>query len=363
MSVRPFVEDDIPQAADLYWKYLRNGTGPTPSTIPSTFQELFFNNPLVNGSSPSLVFEGKNGKVLGFLGVVPRKASIGGKTISMGFGGNLVVDPAARTSFAAARILAAYTAGQFDLCQSDSSNDMGRKLLERMGFRTIPALNVHWARPLRPAQYAAYYASRAAGSMSEVFSFAAKPFCSLADSLGEKFAAGPFRVARSPLRGAEMDLETHLRCLTESRNRYSLWAEYDADSLKWLLDFMARRPQRGTLRKIVVHDDAENIVGWYVYYAKPGAIGEVVQIGGELRRTKDLLDHLFSDAWEQGVIALHGVVDLRRVPDFSEKNCLFTCRGGWACSQSRKPEVLDALERGDAFLTRLDGEWCLDPGD
>jgi hypothetical protein len=29
----------------------------------------------------------------------------------------------------------------------------------------------------------------------------------------------------------------------------------------------------------------------------------------------------------------------------------------------RNPELMKLLERGDAFLSRLDGEWALDPGD
>jgi hypothetical protein len=45
--------------------------------------------------------------------------------------------------------------------------------------------------------------------------------------------------------------------------------------------------------------------------------------------------------------------------DFSEKNCFFACRGGWTVAHSRNPEILEALNRGDAFLSRLDGEWCL----
>jgi hypothetical protein len=273
------------------------------------------------------------------------------------------VHPDARTSFAVAHIIKAYTSGRFDLCQSDSSNDMGRKLLERLGFRTVPAMNIHWSRPLRPAQYAAHYTSRATGAMSDAFNFVAKPFCSLLDKLGETLPIGPFRLAKSSLHGEPLDLETHLKCLSDFRNGYALWAEYDSDSLKWLLDFMSRRSERGTLRKILVRDDQQKIVGWYLYYVNPGGIGEVVQIGGDPKFTKDLLDHLFYDAWERGIIALHGVVDLRRVPEFSDKNCMFTCRGGWACSQSRIPEVLDVLESGETFLTRLDGEWCLDPGD
>ena len=92
----------------------------------------------------------------------------------------------------------------------------------------------------------------------------------------------------------------------------------------------------------------------------------MVQIGGYPRSTKDILDHLFYDAWDRGVIALHGLVDSRRMADFSDKGCFFTCRGGWTMVKVRNPklrDLMDIVERGDIFLTRLDGEWCLDPGD
>jgi hypothetical protein len=49
--------------------------------------------------------------------------------------------------------------------------------------------------------------------------------------------------------------------------------------------------------------------------------------------------------------------------DFSDKNCFFTRRGGWTVANSSKPELLEFLDRGDAFLSRLDGERCLCLGD
>jgi hypothetical protein len=63
------------------------------------------------------------------------------------------------------------------------------------------------------------------------------------------------------------------------------------------------------------------------------------------------------------VIGVHGMVDTRRMPDYSDKGCFFTCRGGWTITNPRKPGLLELLERGDAFFSRLDGEWALDPGD
>jgi len=301
-----------------------------------------FGIPLVDSGFPSLVYEDNRGKIVGFLGVIGRNLSIGGRSIRSAFGGNLVVHPQARSSFAAARLLDVYTKGPYDILQADSANNNGRRLLDRLGFRTIPALNIHWVRPLRPTRYAVYYGSRAAGPLASTLRVVASPFCAVADAVAANFPRSLFRFQPSNLQASELDLDMHLRCMADFRKGYSMWAEYDTVSLKWLLDYMERTPKRGQLRKIFLRNEAQKIVGYYVYYVQ-------------------ILDHLMFDAWERGVAALHGVVDLRRIADFSDKGCFFTCRGGWALAYSRNPELLQVLERGDAFLTRLDGEWCLHP--
>ena len=97
----------------------------------------------------------------------------------------------------------------------------------------------------------------------------------------------------------------------EFRGGYSLWPEYDAHSLKWLLTFMERMHAGAILRKVVLRNDRQKILGWYVYYLKPDAVGQVVQIGGERQFTKDILDHLLYDAWAHGAIAVHGALQSR----------------------------------------------------
>jgi hypothetical protein len=363
MSVRPLTEADLPVVTDLYWNYMRRRDGTAPASLRATFRDLYFTNPFVEAAFPPLVYEAKDGKIVGFLGCIIRNMSLCGRPVRVAFGGNLVVSPGSRSNLAAPRLLGTFMAGTQELSLTDSANDLSRKLIERLGFRVIPALNIHWARPLRPTRYGIYTLSRSAGPvLAATLKSAAMPFCSLADGVATRFA-GPFRQTKPRFRGAELDVETLLQCMAEFRKGYSLWPEYNASSLQWLLSFMGKMSARGTLRKIVVRDEKDKIVGWYIYYVKPGAVGEVVQIGGEPKSTKAILDHLFYDAWEQGMIALHGVVDSRRMADFSDKGCFFTCRGGWALAHSHKPELLDVLGCGDGFLSRLDGEWCLDPGE
>jgi hypothetical protein len=363
MSVRPLVESDLPQVANLYWRYMRRRQGSAPPALLSFFRELYFTNPFSDPAIPSLVYESETGDIVGFLGGSVRTMSLCGNPIRVIFGGNLIVHPDFRSGVAAPRIISTFLGAKHDLSLTDSANDISRRILEKMGM-LVPALNYHWRRPLRPGKYALYGVLHSTGPMvSAGLKFAAGPLCNLADGMAAKLSGSPFRRVKPRLVGDDPDVETLLRCFQEFRKGYSLWPEYNAHSLQWLLNFMERRPARGRLRKIVLRDDNQKIVGWYMYYVKPGAVGEVVQIGGDKKSIKDVLDHLFHDAWEHGVIALHGVVDSRRLPDFSDKGCFFTCRGGWALAKSSNTELLKVLERGDAFLSRLDGEWCLDPGD
>ena len=67
--VRPFVEDDIPQVADLCWKFLLRRQGPPSPALNSFLHELCFVTPWVDSSFPSLVDETRSGRIVGFLPV------------------------------------------------------------------------------------------------------------------------------------------------------------------------------------------------------------------------------------------------------------------------------------------------------
>lgn len=337
--------------------------GPAPATLRSSFQELYFNSPWPESLGRSIIYEDERG-IAGFLGGLVRRMAVDGQSIRVGFGGNFVIRPDARSRATARQMLETGMAGNQDITQTDSANDLSRKILERAGWRIIPALNVHWVRPLRPSEFAVYVASRAGSRwLATGVQTVAKPLCSIVDYLVGRAAASPFRRSNSSLHAEKLDVETLLECLVEFRKGYCLWPEYDVHSLRWLLNFMEGRSSRGKLRKVVARDGANKVVGWYIYYIKPRAVGEVVQIGGERASMKDVLDSLFCDAWSNGLVALHGVARADIIADLSDKNCVFTCRGGWALAHSKKPELLEILEQGKAFLSRLDGEWCLNPGD
>jgi hypothetical protein len=362
MPVREFVERDVPQVVTLYWKFMLPRSGEIPNELYTAFRDLYFCNPMVDARGPSFVYEDTSGDIVGFLGVTNRRMSLRGEAIRVGYIGNFVIHPSARSGLAAPGLLGAFVAGNQDLLLTDSANDITRHLLQRLAFKTIPALNIRWMRPLSLAQCAVYAASRGMNrALASSIRIATKPFSRIMDHLTRKLL-NPGPVSKTPLHPEELSLGTLLRCLSELQKSYSLWPEYDAQSLQWVLQFMRRNQKRGTLRCIALRDETSSIVGWYLYHSRPGAVGEVVQVGGQSDVFKTILEHLFQDAREQEVIALQGVADYRRLGDFSDKGCYFTCRGGWVVAHPRRPELLEILQRGDALLTRLDGEWCLSPG-
>jgi hypothetical protein len=59
MPVHHFAQDDIPLVADLYWTVLRERKGPSPVEVRSCIRELYFENPWIEGSIPSLIFDEK----------------------------------------------------------------------------------------------------------------------------------------------------------------------------------------------------------------------------------------------------------------------------------------------------------------
>jgi hypothetical protein len=114
----------------------------------------------------------------------------------------------------------------------------------------------------------------------------------------------------------------------------------------------------GNLRKVALRDATKEIIGWFIYYVKRGGIAEVVQVGATKVHMKTVFDHLLCDAWNHGAIGLHGRLEIRHAQDLSESRCFF-----WSTIpllfRARNPELARLVQHGDAFLSRLDGEWCL----
>jgi len=359
-SVRPFVEEDIPQVADLHRRVFHTADALSlelQRDYRSYFTRIFLRHPWREmGGIASLVYEDDGGEIAGFLGVVPRLMSVKGRAVRAAVSSQFIVDPARRSTLAAIKLLKTFISGPQDLSIADEANDASRKLLESLGGTAALLYSLYWFRLLQPAQF---LLSRVSHPVPHALSRVLVPLCRVVDAVSVRLPQSPVRRSEPSVTGEDLTAADLLTCLKRLPARCVLRPEYNERSLEWLLGALARERGYGELQKVAVRKQGKEIVGWYIYVVAPNGLGEVLQIGVEGGSIELILDHLFDHALRHGAFALSGRFEPQFVQQFHEKHSMFHHRGHWVLVHSNDPEMLQAIHRGNAFLSRLEGEWIM----
>jgi hypothetical protein len=359
-GVRPLRAEDLPALGALWVRAFRRPG--TPSGVERYFREVFLDQPTSGDDPASLVYEDDAGVVAGFVGALPRRMVFRGRPIRAVVATQLMVDPGRRRGLAAFDLLRALFAGPQELTFCDGANERSQHVWERSGGEAARLYSLDWLRVLRPAGYLRQRALRA-GALGAAG--ASTPLCRAADAVAarlgglERAAAIGVPLGRPRRRLADEDLScAPVRALLDEASP-SLRPSYDAASLAWLLDQAARTRGHGPLRRRLCRDVWGEPVGWYVYYAKPDGVAQVLQFGGKPRAIRDVLANLFADAYAAGSVAVSGQAEPRWLREITDAHARFACRSLGVLVQAKDREISGALQRGDSFLSRLDGEWWL----
>jgi hypothetical protein len=151
-------------------------------------------------------------------------------------------------------------------------------------------------------------------------------------------------------------LDTHLR---EILRGTSLLPDYDSRSAAWAFNQLATKRGLGEMRSASLWNDAGDVLGWYVYYADGEGMGRVVHLVARHGARDQVLQDLFARAWSEGLAAVTGRLDPALVGHAGRAGLVCKREGPWMLVQSPRPEILEAVERGDAFLSSLEGEGLL----
>ena len=126
--------------------------------------------------------------------------------------------------------------------------------------------------------------------------------------------------------------------------------------VEWLLHNVASVGARGTLVSVGLRDE-EAIVGWYVYFLRPGGISDVLQVAGARARGAVSTTSL-RDARGRGAALLRGRIE--RVSSSRSRPA------GVSSATTAARSCMPASPRSprhspipDTLLTRLDGEWWM----
>lgn len=321
----------------------------------ATLEQILFENPWVAPDLPSLVYEDASG-IVGFLGVVPRPVIFRGERLRLAVGTRFMVDPSCR-GLVGLHLIREFLNGAQDVTISDVVNDSGYRVWKGFGGHPVLLFNLFWVRALRPARHAigAFGRGRAARGVRLML----RPLVNGIDALVARWDASPYRVAVPDARTEALDPEEVLGALPDVLGPHAFRPDYDEHAFRWLLDRVAEKHGADTLERVQVRGGGGELIGWYVYLSNPGGVGQVVQIAARPGRGGDVLDHLFHHAWRNGLTALAGRMEPALAGDLVSRQCAFDRHGPWFLAHARRPEIVHAIERGDAFHSRLEGEWWM----
>jgi len=126
-----------------------------------------------------------------------------------------------------------------------------------------------------------------------------------------------------------------------------------------LISRAGEKARHGSLRKILLRDKQNHIAGWFLYHCKPGALAEVLQIASREDCHLAVVEHLSADAKMHGALGIVGRLEPGLAEPLANRFCLLFRRKYAMLVHSRSPEILCAIHAGRAFISRLEGEWCL----
>jgi hypothetical protein len=359
--IRPFTKDDIPQVADMFQRLILKENPSrrrlAPASLPEYFEQILFHNPWYDPETPSLVFEDPEGRIIGFLGVTPRPMLLRGQPIRVAISYHFMVEPDSRSSLAGVQLLKSFFSGPQDLSMTDGAGDVGRKVWEGVGGVTAFLPSLQWVRILRPSRVALSHVGKR-------FSFPSIarmlfPIADLSDAAAARLLPRFFPTALPDCSAEEPDAAILLRYLTQFSKTRAIQPVYDDQSLQWALNQAGKMSLLGSLEKVLVRDQQGEVLGWYLYYLVPGGTSTVLQLAAKRNRFGAILDHLFDHARRHGASVLVGRLEPQYMQELTDRNCYFNRLGSWALVHSTNSELLHAIQRGDAFLSKLEGEWCL----
>jgi hypothetical protein len=356
-EIRAFSEEHVQDAANLYLKAGRGQSRPAPRALEDAFRESFLSNPWVSPEILSLVYIEK-GKLVGFLGVIPRPMEFKGRPIRVATVTTWLVDRELHRGLAGMKLLHHLLMGPQDFSYVDGASNEASSVYTALGARVSYLYSFNWVRVLHPFQTARGLFDRVGGILPRLKGVSGLVTAPM-DFLLSKVPLGMLQRPKSTYSSKLASPAELLECIHEGRGREALRPAYAMPAFGWLMSQAGKGSGHQGFRMKIVHSQDGARCGWFVYYANPGRAAYVLQIGSHRRRQfSEVLLALFQDAWDQGASAVKGQAIPQFLTTLTEQHCLF--RQPYACviGHSRDPEIMNAFMTTDVVLSRLDaGSW------
>jgi len=356
-EIRAFSEEHIRDVANLYLSAGRGEFRPAPRTLEDAFRDNFLGNPWASPDICPLVYMEK-GKLVGFLGVIPRPMEFRGRPIRAATITVWLVDHQLHRGLAGMKLLRHLLNGPQDFSFTDGAGNETGSIYTALGARVSSVYSFNWVRVLRPFQTARGVFDRMGGIFRTLKGISGVVTTPL-DYLLSKAPLGLLGRPKSQYTFKQVSAAEYLACLKEGQGREALKPAYSMPSFEWLIAQAGKGEKHQGLRMVTVQSPEGARCGWFVQYAIPGRPAYVLQLGCHRRHHfPEVLLALFEDAWEQGASAVKGQALPQFLTLLTEQHCLFRQPYAGVIGYSRDPEIMRAFQLADTALSRLDaGQW------
>jgi hypothetical protein len=260
-----------------------------------------------------------------------------------------------KATLASIQLFKTLIAGTQDLLIADMTVDVARSTIERVGGTTIFHNSVYWKHPLRPFSFVLGFLKRKIinGAESSAIGF-------MIDALTGKIPGNPFIHLKPSGYTRELTTDEFLEGIGRFTSGWKLTPKYNKQSASWLFEMLSAEKRFGSFQKTAVYNDGNKLVGWFLLFLKSKGRSEVIQVVGEKNTLRTVLDHMFHTAWKGKSVEICGRLDSHFTKEYSDKLTFFIPGKNWMVVHTRDPKLLQTIQSGDTFLSRLEGDlWFL----
>jgi hypothetical protein len=349
--IRALSPADLPQVVALYRTHLAEPHVAEPDELRVAFEQVFLGEPLSDPAIPSLVFEGSDGEILGFIGSLVHRMRFRQRPVRLACSSSLVVSPKARQIGAGGLLLRKYMAGPQDLTMTDTAGSATEHLWKRLGGSMYNLGSITWLHVIHPVRAAVGLKLWHAGRYQRLP--LARPLCRPLDAVYSRFTR-----AQDNDDGSSTEEELSPRLLIDHLHlgpqQADLWPDHGLESLGMLLGHIGRSRSNGTLVRKLVRDSRGQPVGWYVASLLPSDIYRVLGLAATPGNEQLLYRHVLRNAKELNAAAVAGRVEpwlLEILP----RNTMMFSRVRFLI-HSRDESIRDAVCSSKALLTGLESD-------
>lgn len=357
-QTRAFIADDLVYVADMFHQSLRKKDGAASDDLIAYLRALFLNEENTQSDIHSKVYVRDDGRVSGFLGVLPVAMQLDDRNIQAAVCTSFVAEDRETDPFAGARLLRDVLAGPQDLTFGETIDDVSTEMWKAMRGRLLPAYSLDWLRVLRPASFGLEIATGRLSSAFRLLTPLGKIIDRTISARGQRRALSyyvPFADKADTFTDEEASDAEFAQVGRELVGHFPLRPVWSEERMVDMLRHAKSKRLHGEAVRRIVKGRGGKTAGLFLYHGDPQGIGRTLQIMAVPGQEQIVIDRLIRHTYDRGLVAIRGRTQPALLQAMIGRKCAFL-HASSTIVHSRDPDLLKAATDGTAFFNGFSGE-------